>query len=112
MKILPSKACFKIDGVNHNICVMFDACHMLILGRNTLAKKEVITSGNGLNVEFKYIERLHALQTKEGIKFASKLSHSHVLFGNKNIYVKLAAQMLSNSVANALKFVLVIILIL
>lgn len=55
---------------------MLDACHMLKLARNTLAEKKVVSSGNGLKIEFKYKERLHALQIKEGLKFANKLSYT------------------------------------
>lgn len=41
---------------------MLDACHMMKLARNTLAEKKTIVSANGLKIEYKYIERLHALQ--------------------------------------------------
>lgn len=101
---LPENPFLNIKDVDHEICVMLDACHMLKLCRNTLADKKVIISGNGKKIEFRFIESLLELQTKEGLKLSNKLSQCHVFYRNKKMNVKIAAQLLSASVANALEF--------
>ena len=75
----PEKPFFSIKDIDYNVCAMLDACHMLKLCRNTLADKKIIESGNGKKIRFKYIENLLSVQTKEGLKFANKLSHTRFL---------------------------------
>ena len=83
---------------------MFDACHVLTLCRNALADKRVIESQSGKKVELKFFERHESFQTKEVLKLANKLSANHIFHKNRKMNVKLAAQTLSASVAEALQF--------
>lgn len=103
----PEKPFFnlKVNNANIQICVMLDACHMVKLARNTLADKTTIQSEHG-TVDFKYLKRLNTLQTKDGLSLANKLSDKHIFYANRKMNVKVAAQTLSSSVANALEFLL------
>jgi hypothetical protein len=51
-----------------------------------------------------YIQQLHHLQTSEGLKAGNKLSDSHINFYRQKMKVSLAAQTLSQSVADAIDF--------
>ena len=62
------------------LVIRVDPPHMLKLGRNALAEISVFIDGDGGRIEWIYIERLHALQTEVGLKFANKLSESHLNF--------------------------------
>lgn len=85
---------------------MLDPCHMLKLCRNALADMKVITSTDNKQISFKYLEELLSLQKKEGLKLSNKLTPNHIFYQNRKMNVKLAAQILSASVANALQFLL------
>ena len=77
-----------IKDIDHDVCIILDACHMLKLRRNTLADKKIIESGNEKKIQFKYIENLLSVQTKEDLKFGNKLSHTHAFYKNKIMSVK------------------------
>ena len=46
-----------------------DACHMLKLARNALADLEEFEDSDGVKIKWKYIQTLHKIQDKEGLKF-------------------------------------------
>lgn len=87
---------------NSNIYIFMDPCHMLKLCRNTMSDT-VLYSQTG-RISFTYIHDLHKLQEQEGFKFANKLSQSHIHYRSKKMKVKLAAQTISNSVADAINY--------
>lgn len=80
-----------------------DPCHMMKLARNCLATLTKIKSPNGM-IDWSYITKLHTLQENMGLKFANKLSRIHIEWTLNKMKVKLAAQTLSKSVADALEF--------
>lgn len=88
------------------IAIFLDPCHMLKLVRNTLADKKSMVDGNDQFVNFEYIEKLHKLQQAEGLHFGNKLRSAHIAWYKKKMNVKLAAQLLSESVATSLEFCL------
>lgn len=83
------------------IALLFDACHMLKLVRNTFDSKKLLFSEAG-RVEWLYLVKLQKLQETEGFKFANKLTVRHIAFRNQIMKVNLASQLLSRSVAKAL----------
>ncbi|GBO03047.1 DNA transposase THAP9 [Araneus ventricosus] len=87
------------------IYVIFDACHMLKLVRNCLASKGSLHDWKNL-VNWKYITELEKLQREEGLHAATKLRLRHVQWYREKMKVKLAAQVLSRSVADALEYAL------
>ena len=86
------------------VFVFLDACHMLKLVRNTLGDFGMLIDGDGNWVMWKYIVKLQELQDKEGLRLANKLRLSHVNWRQQKMKVKLAAQAISSSVADAIEY--------
>ena len=87
------------------VYTILDICHMIKLVRNNLASQKFLKDMMGKRVEWMYIERLHKLQDEEGFRAGNKLRKRHVDFKNVKMKVCIAAQTLSNSVADSLDFV-------
>ena len=81
-----------------------DIVHMLKLARNALSDMKVMRDGEGRLIEWRFIEELHDEQVREGIKFRNKLSSQHIHYHRQKMKVRLAAQTLSSSVADAIDF--------
>lgn len=96
---------FESGEAEHPIHAIPDACHMLKLARNSLATLGAFKVNDQL-IEWKYIDQLHTMQNEIGLKFANKLSKTHIEWQKNKMKVKLAAQTLSSSVADALQFLL------
>jgi len=77
---------------------------MLKLTRNTLAEKSVLIDADGNKIKWEYFETLQELQCSEGLVAANKLTERHIQWHRQKMKVKLAAQTLSSSVADALEF--------
>ncbi|KAG0434281.1 hypothetical protein HPB47_019217, partial [Ixodes persulcatus] len=105
------------DGTNCNISIswfpnpsdhsrkvygLLDACRMLKLMRNLLAKKQCIRDGAARVVAWKYLEDLDSLPQREGLHAANKLRKKHIDFQHQKMKVSLAATTLSRSVSCAL----------
>ena len=75
---------------------------MLKLVRNTLGDKKSIVDGNNKVISWKFIEHLHQLQQSEGLCLANRLKEGHLNFVKQKMKVKLAAQFMSESVADAI----------
>lgn len=82
-------------------CIM-DPCHMIKLCRNCLG--EVQLSSNTGAISFDYVKKIHEIQNQENLKFANKLTTMHVFYKNKKMNVRLAAQVISSSVADTMQF--------
>ena len=87
---------------------IMDACHMLKLTRNCLAQYKVLCSINEANekeiIAWEFIEKLHKLQCSDTLVLANKLSAKHIYYYRAVQKVRVAAQTLSNSVAEAIDF--------
>ena len=86
------------------VFIILDPCHMLKLARNALAHLGTIVDGDGNKIKWHHIEKLEKLQEVEGLNLANKLSSNHLKFQKHKMNVRLAAQTLSSSVANAIEF--------
>ena len=87
-----------------NIYGICDACHMLKLVQNTLADLKILRDGDNNVIKWSYVQNLVDIQETSGIRGANKVSVHHVNFHKHKMKVKLAAQVLSKSVADALDF--------
>ena len=85
------------------VFVLLDPCHMLKLLRNVLSTVEVLVREDGQQIKWQYIEELHKLQEKEGLRLGNKLK-MHIQWRNQKMKVHLAAQLFSRSVADALDY--------
>lgn len=75
---------------------------MLKLVRNALAHKGSFVDQYGRTLAWRHIDKLHALQQKEGLHLANRLRKAHIEWQMQPMKVRLAAQVLSISVASAL----------
>ncbi|GBN76998.1 hypothetical protein AVEN_19541-1 [Araneus ventricosus] len=73
---------------------------MLKLVRNTFGEKRYLFSSK--IIDWKYMEALHKLQESEGVHLGNKLRGGHIKFSKQKMKVKLAAQLFSSSVADAI----------
>jgi len=83
---------------------IFDVCHMLKLVRNTFSDLQLLVDDENKEVRWFYIKKLLDVQEESGIRAANKLTVNHIQFNKHKMKVKLAAQVFSNSVADALDF--------
>ncbi|KAL2085045.1 hypothetical protein ACEWY4_020563 [Coilia grayii] len=86
------------------IHVLLDPCHMIKLLRNVYSTAGVLTRDDGQEIKWQYIEELHKLQEKEGLRLGNKLRLAHIEWRNQKMKVHLAAQLFSSSVADALEY--------
>ena len=84
------------------IPVILDVCHMIKLIRNIFSDFKALKSPTGI-IDWQYIVKLDKMQEEEMLSIGNKLTRSHVEYHNNKMKVKLAVQLLSNSVASALK---------
>jgi len=84
------------------VYVVPDACHALKLVRNTFAGCTIYDREN--NVRWSHLLNLVEIQEREELYLATKIRRRHVCFQNEKMKVKLAAQVLSESVAKALLY--------
>jgi len=87
-----------------DISTIFDPSHMIKLVRNTLADLKVLRNGEGQEIKWEFLQKLHDIQSKEGVHAGNKLRTSHIDWQRQKMKVSLATQTLSRSVADALKF--------
>jgi hypothetical protein len=87
-----------------SVYVMFDACHMLKLMRNALAELGTFVAPNGKLIKWVYIDQLHQIQQREGLRLGNRLTTAHLAWQKQKMKVNLAAQTFSDSVADAVEF--------
>ena len=97
---------FTHEAYDYKIYFTPDPPHMLKLTRNALGDLRVFMDYQNRSIEWRFITSLHAEQTKEGLKFANKLSNSHINFHRNKMNVQIACQTLSSSVADSIEFLM------
>ena len=100
------KVSFNFDGFEDPIYAIPDPCHLLKNARNALCDLGMMIDGHGRPIKWEYIKSLHELQLEEGLKFANKMSTSHMQWKRHKMNVKIAAQTLSSSVADAIEYLM------
>lgn len=86
------------------INIIPDPSHMIKLVRNTFGEKGNIIDDEGKVISFIYLKKLLELQENEKCHLANRLKKNHIFYFKKKMKVNLATQLLSKSVADALKF--------
>lgn len=97
------KTTFKHPTTGNDLVLMLDACHMLKLVRNSFEAKQLFIDKNSNEVNWKHVRRLQEIQEIEGLRTGNKLTSRHINFRQQIMKVKLASQLLSNSVAQSLQ---------
>ena len=95
---------FKHSTTGEDVFVIADPCHMLKLARNALAHLGTIIDNEGGKIQWEHFQQLYILQEQKGLKMGNKLSPNHIKFEKHKMNVRLAAQTLSSSVADAIEF--------
>lgn len=86
------------------IYLIWDAAHMMKLVRNCFGEKQKIYNSKGECIDWNFIRMLHEKQKDQGLHLATKLTNRHIHYHNEKMRVKLAVQVLSESVNSALKY--------
>ncbi|CAG4923136.1 unnamed protein product [Colias eurytheme] len=89
---------------DHKIYAFIDPCHALKLVRNTFGDKKVLFDSFGAKIDYNLLVKLVELQESEGLHLATKVTKAHVFFNKQKMKVRLATQLLSESVADALEY--------
>ena len=100
------KSYFSHPATGKPVCIFMDPCHMFKLVRNAFGDLGNFLDGKGNTIEWEFIKRLHQLQEKESLHLRNKLRTAHIQYFKKQMNVKLAVQLLSDSVADSLQFCL------
>ena len=101
--VIPEKPFFSHSAMESKVFVTLDPVHMLKLARNALGTMRRFRAPDGI-VDYCYIEKLHELQEDIGLRLGNKLSKRHMNWKNMKMKVKLAAEILSSSVADAIEY--------
>lgn len=88
---------------NHKVYVILDPPHMLKLARTSISSKNLVDSDGGI-IQWKYFKMLYEKQKELPFNLGNKITKEHIEFERKKMSVKLAAQILSNSVADTMEF--------
>ena len=86
-----------------SVSVFLDVCHMMKLLRGAFSK-DVMKTEDGRLIKWDYIKYLNNLQEKEGLRLGNNLRSAHILWRKQKMNVKLAAQVFSSGVADALQY--------
>ena len=95
---------FSHPVTKNKVFATLDICHMLKLARNALAEMGCFVTKDGSKICWECITKLSHYQDQLGLHLGNKLSIAHINWQKAKMKVKLAAQVFSRSVADALLF--------
>lgn len=95
---------FSHPVTNDSVVVILDPCHMVKLLRNSFEFYKVFIDTDGNKIEWNYLCLLNEQQRDETFHLANKVRDRHINFKNQRMKVKLATQLFSQSVAEAIQF--------
>lgn len=104
LDVSKSEFYFTIGNSQTKIPLFLDVCHMFKLVRNTFAELSPLVDADGREIDWKYLVRLQELQETEGLHLGNKVKKAHIFFQKQKMKVRLATQVMSKSVADALDF--------
>lgn len=95
---------FEHPVTKDTIVAILDRSHMIKLLQNTFEMCKILVDKNGNKIQWQHLVELNKLQYDETFHLANKLRDRHINFQNERMKVKLATQLFSESVAEAVKF--------
>lgn len=98
------KSYFEHPVTRQPVHIFLDPCHMLKLLRNAFESYGCFMDASNRCIKWSHLKNLYDIQDKEKLHLANKLRKSHIFFKNQKMKVRLASQLFSNSVADALNF--------
>lgn len=96
------KPYFQHPTMAHNVYGTLDICHMIKLARNALAEYGAFHCSDSQRICWQYFSNLSSLQDSIGLHFGTKITSQHMNWRKQKMKVRLAAQVFSRSVADAL----------
>lgn len=102
------KTYFTHPVTGENIFIFLDACHMVKLIRNCLGVFD-LEDKNGHIIKWEYVSKLVEIQSKEGLHAATKIKLRHLEWQREKMKVRLATQVLSRSVSDAIKYMCLVL---
>lgn len=97
---------FNFPSNNDKTYIILDASHMIKLVRNTLARNKILYDGDNSKIQWKYIEELEKFRNESGYILTHKLNKKHIQWFRAPMNVRLAVETISNSVADAMEFLM------
>ena len=95
---------FQHPTENYFVYAILDPCHMLKLARNALGHLGSFLDKDKKVIRWRFFSSLNKIQESEGFQLANSFTSKHLMFYKHKMNVKLAAQTISSSVANAIEF--------
>lgn len=95
---------FKDPSSETNVHIVLDPCHMIKLIRNCLGDWGILFDKNNRPIKWVYFKHLVNLQNMSGLHAGTKIRTRHIRYHKEKMKVRLAAQIFSNSVADALEY--------
>lgn len=102
--ILRSQNVTCFERGNTLIHAFIDPCHTIKLIRNAFGELRVFFDSLSRKIDYYYLEALYNLQENKGLHLANKIKKPHIFFQKQKMKVKLATQLFSSSVADALEY--------
>lgn len=99
------KPYFFLPNDNRKTFITVDPSHMLKLSRNYIGNSTLVDE-NGAKIEWSYFEKLEEFRTDREYTLTHKINKKHMHWKNFKMNVRLAAETLSNSVANSMQYLL------
>lgn len=88
---------------DRKIYVFLDPPHMIKLVRNCIGSRNLVDGDGGI-IDWKYFVALYEAQKGLSWNLGNKITKTHIEYHNQKMSVKLAAELLSNSVADSMEF--------
>lgn len=98
------KAYFNNPHSDDQIYLFPDVCHSLKSARNRLATKSTFYDSQNNKIEWRFIVELEKFQRENNVNLGNRLTKVHIQWEKKRMSVRIAAETLSNSVADAIEF--------
>uniref|UniRef100_A0A2H8TGP6 THAP domain-containing protein 9 n=1 Tax=Melanaphis sacchari TaxID=742174 RepID=A0A2H8TGP6_9HEMI len=95
---------FKHPLTEDNVHIVLDPCHMVKLIRNCLGDWGLLFDKNNKPIKWIYFKHLVDMQNVTGLHAATKIRTRHIHYHREKMKVRLATQVFSNSVADALEY--------
>lgn len=88
------------------INIILDPSHAEKLVRSTLESPKILYDGDNNKIEWNYFVQLYKYSQENNFGLAHKISKRHIEFHSRKMCVRTAVELLSNSTANSLEFLM------
>lgn len=94
------------QNTGDQINIILDPSHAEKLVRGILADYKIIYDGEKQSIEWEYFVKLVEYSENNSFGMTHKITKRHIDFKNRKMHVRTAVELLSNSVANALEYLM------